>query len=695
MPPRGQTSLEYLLILAGAVMMVVLTASVLKATMAPGMENLGNNSTPTLWPSPSVWAGAVPGPLPTPSPSPSPMPISGLCGSASRTYASNATGYGADTFCLAGTANATPAFPAAGTSEHWKCIGSGGGTSASCTATRLPVTTAFSACGTISSPGYYVLTGNLSGSDCVRIASDNVTLDCQGYTIGGGGDSIRLLDASWCTVKNCRIADARWAISLVSSDNVKCNHNTIYNNTIRSSGHGIVLDAADWNNISSNRLTDIQIHGIDLYKSATAAYACDYNTIEYNQVNRSGGNIDLQDSYWTIIRNNVAYDATGSSGILVSQYNVAHTEISNNWACSNSPKDIKCDSNNNVTGSGNTCTKNTCPDVVCSSDCGTVNGACGTANGYYSAAAPTGTGLCSSGAASSVSGSGPWSWYCNGSGGGTTASCATVNATYVVLSFTTVGNASWTAPAGITSIDYLVVGGGGGGGAGDGCAGGGGGGGARSAIGYAVVPGNSYAVVVGAGGAGGPSQRTSGSAGGASSFNNIGAAGGGGGAAGYNAVAGGPGGSGGGGGWGYGAGGAGNTPSTTPAQGYNGGYAGAYAAGGGGGAGGPGYTAAGNLTSSTGGAGGPGVTSSINGSAVTYGGGGGGAGGYTDPGLGGAGGAGGGGAGATSNMGVAIAGTNGLGGGGGGSSNGYTPYVGKNGGSGAVIIRYANNSWPG
>jgi hypothetical protein len=46
-------------------------------------------------------------------------------------------------------------------------------------------------------------------------------------------------------------------------------------------------------------------------------------------------------------------------------------------------------------------------------------------------------------------------------------------------------------------------------------------------------------------------------------------------------------------------------------------------------------------------------------------------------------------------MGVAIAGTNGLGGGGGGSSNGYTPYVGKNGGSGAVIIRYANNSWPG
>jgi len=51
--PHGQTSLEYLLILTGSVVLVILMASVLKGAMAPGMENLGNNSTPVLWTVPS------------------------------------------------------------------------------------------------------------------------------------------------------------------------------------------------------------------------------------------------------------------------------------------------------------------------------------------------------------------------------------------------------------------------------------------------------------------------------------------------------------------------------------------------------------------------------------------------------------------------------------------------------------------
>jgi len=54
-----------------------------------------------------------------------------------------------------------------------------------------------------------------------------------------------------------------------------------------------------------------------------------------------------------------------------------------------------------------------------------VNGICGNANGneYSSASAVNAAGLCSAGSASpsSVSGSGPWSWDCLGSGGGTDA----------------------------------------------------------------------------------------------------------------------------------------------------------------------------------------------------------------------------------------------------------------------------------
>lgn len=64
---------------------------------------------------------------------------------------------------------------------------------------------------------------------------------------------------------------------------------------------------------------------------------------------------------------------------------------------------------------------------------------------------------------------------------------------------------TWTAPAGVTSVDVEVWGGGGGGGGQNNNAdgGGGGGGGAYSKSTIAVTPGNTYTVTVGAGGAGG------------------------------------------------------------------------------------------------------------------------------------------------------------------------------------------------
>jgi hypothetical protein len=52
-----------------------------------------------------------------------------------------------------------------------------------------------------------------------------------------------------------------------------------------------------------------------------------------------------------------------------------------------------------------------------------VNGTCGSSNGGIFTAAPTAN-LCSSGAASVVSGTGPFAWTCGGSNGGTTASCS-------------------------------------------------------------------------------------------------------------------------------------------------------------------------------------------------------------------------------------------------------------------------------
>jgi hypothetical protein len=77
---------------------------------------------------------------------------------------------------------------------------------------------------------------------------------------------------------------------------------------------------------------------------------------------------------------------------------------------------------------------------------------------------------------------------------------------YLHLSHRTV----WTAPTGVTAVDYLVVAGGGGGGAsGGGGAGAGGAGGFRTGTGRSVTEGTSYTVTVGAGGAGGTANSES------------------------------------------------------------------------------------------------------------------------------------------------------------------------------------------
>ncbi|MCK9578120.1 hypothetical protein M0R01_01330, partial [bacterium] len=52
-----------------------------------------------------------------------------------------------------------------------------------------------------------------------------------------------------------------------------------------------------------------------------------------------------------------------------------------------------------------------------------INGSCGIANGKSFSSAPT-SGLCNSGEPLYFSGSGPWSWYCGGSNGGTSEICS-------------------------------------------------------------------------------------------------------------------------------------------------------------------------------------------------------------------------------------------------------------------------------
>ena len=241
------------------------------------------------------------------------------------------------------------------------------------------------------------------------------------------------------------------------------------------------------------------------------------------------------------------------------------------------------------------------------------------------------------------------------------------------------------------SCDYLVVAGGGGGGvSGDFSSGGGGGaGGFRTATAQSIT--SATTVTVGAGGAGGANGVNS-------VFSTTTSTGGGKGA---DSTAAGTGGSGGGGnGSTYSAYAAGNTPSTSPVQGYRGGngLTTPQALGGGGGGAGAVGGAASIITYGNGGNGGIGSSTAISGGATTglgqlsggtyYFAGGGGGKEATPTDASGLGGLGGGGRGYDSNTTTdSVAGTANTGGGGGGA--GKVGGAGKAGGSGIVIIRYA------
>ncbi|MAS87283.1 MAG: hypothetical protein CMH30_04820 [Micavibrio sp.] len=86
------------------------------------------------------------------------------------------------------------------------------------------------------------------------------------------------------------------------------------------------------------------------------------------------------------------------------------------------------------------------------------NGSCGSANGATLASAPSGGSLCSSGTASAVSGSGPWSWSCNSTDGGGNASCSASKAATAVNGACGAANNACTAGTLVdltdTSTDY-------------------------------------------------------------------------------------------------------------------------------------------------------------------------------------------------------------------------------------------------
>jgi hypothetical protein len=256
---------------------------------------------------------------------------------------------------------------------------------------------------------------------------------------------------------------------------------------------------------------------------------------------------------------------------------------------------------------------------------------------------------------------------------------------------------TFTPNQSLTADILVVAGGGAGGGAYFGPVGGGGGAGGMQTFTSQSLSATNYTCTVGAGGKKTYTNTSENTNGGNSQFGALTASVGGGAAGEFNntrsAGTGANGGSGGGGAGNNGSGGGLNAATGTAGQGNNGGTGGNTDGSGAGGGGGKGAVGA-NRSGQDGGAGGIGATTAISGGSATnlghfvngnYYFAGGGGGGYSNSGgKGGAGGHGGGGAGG-------YAGANGLvstGGGGGGGAN-LENFLGSNGGSGVIIVRYA------
>src|SRR6267154_5446890 len=108
---------------------------------------------------------------------------------------------------------------------------------------RASADTAVSTCGTLSSPGNYFLTQNLTATgDCLVIAADNVAIDMKGKTISGNGTGAAIFDASiqhpFAIIRNGTIRNFQIGIDLDNSGLA-----TISNvDSSKNVSHGIFID---------------------------------------------------------------------------------------------------------------------------------------------------------------------------------------------------------------------------------------------------------------------------------------------------------------------------------------------------------------------------------------------------------------------------------------------------------------------
>jgi parallel beta-helix repeat protein len=126
-----------------------------------------------------------------------------------------------------------------------------------------------SSCQTLNSPNtVYTLTTNVSsGYTCFTIAADNVTLDCQGYTIkyasSSTGYGIYINNYNYITIRNCNIQQANDGIS---------------------NAHGVYIESSSYNNITNVSINATGYGSYGAYLSSSSNNTFTNNTITANEI---------------------------------------------------------------------------------------------------------------------------------------------------------------------------------------------------------------------------------------------------------------------------------------------------------------------------------------------------------------------------------------------------------------------------
>ena len=194
--------------------------------------------------------------------------------------------------------------------------------------TRARAATSVSTCGTLSSPGSYVLSNNLSATgDCLVIAADNVAIDLHGNSIKGNGSGSGIRDdggdRDYAIIANGKISNFVTGINLATSGsaiitNVNASNNsgtgifigeccdTLNSVTANNNGgNGIEIDSDD------SSFTKIQANNNG--GTGILATSC-CNTLVSSTVSRNGGDgVDLADCCNFVIASKVQNN--GGSGI--------------------------------------------------------------------------------------------------------------------------------------------------------------------------------------------------------------------------------------------------------------------------------------------------------------------------------------------------------------------------------------------